>query len=65
MQITLAHNNLPMQKKIIGKGPSFIPNPTNFNWLNSKRDFDNFVSKWRWKNADPQLDSRNTLGLGK
>ena len=49
------------------KGPSFILNPTDINWFNLKRDFDNFVNKLRYmatkandenqKNTDPQLDS--------
>ena len=73
MQLTLAHKNLLMPKKsLLREGPSFIPNPTDINWLNLKRDSDNFVNKLRYtatkqddenkKNGDPQLDS-STLGL--
>ena len=53
------------------KGPSFIPNPTEINWFNLKRGFDNFVNKLRYmatksndgnkKNTNPKLDS-STLG---
>ena len=56
----------------MGKGPSFVPNPTDINWFNLKHDFDNFVNKFRYmankqndenkKYADPQLDS-STSGL--
>ena len=55
------------------KSSSFIPNPTDINWFNLKRDFDNFVNKLRYmetkpndenlKNADPQSDS-SISGLG-
>ena len=55
------------------KDPSFIPNPTDTDWFNLKRDFDNFVNKLRYmatkqddenqKNADPLSDS-STSGLG-
>ena len=61
------------EKSLLRKGPSFIPNPTDINWFNLKRDFDNFVNKLRYmatkqddenqKNAHPQLDS-STSGLG-
>ena len=60
------------KKSLLREGPSFIPNPTDINWLNLKRDSDNFVNKLRYtatkqddenkKNGDPQLDS-STLGL--
>ena len=60
------------EKCLLRKGPSFIPNPTDINWLNLKLEFDNFVNKLRYvatkpndenqKNAVPQLDS-STSGL--
>ena len=46
-------NNLSKQdltdaeKSLLRKGPSFISNPTDINWFNLKRDFDNFVNKLR------------------
>ena len=62
-----------IEKSLLQKGPSFIPNPTDINWFNLKRDFDNFVNKLRYmatkqndehqKNADPLFDS-STSGLG-
>ena len=36
------------KKSLLRKGPSFIPNPTDINWFNLKRDFDNFVNKLRY-----------------
>ena len=33
------------EKSLLRKGPSFIPNPTDINWFNLKRDFDNFVKQ--------------------
>ena len=61
------------EKSLLRKGPSFIPNPTDINWFNLKRDFDNFVNKLRYmatkqddenqKNTDPLSDS-STSGLG-
>ena len=61
------------EKSLLRKGPSFIPNPTDTNWFNLKRDFDNFVNKLRYlttkqddenkKNTDPLSDS-STSGLG-
>ena len=56
------------------KGPSFIPNSTDINWFNLKRDFYNFVNKLRYmetkqndenkkENADPQIHS-SASGLG-
>ena len=61
-----------VEKSLLQKGPSFIPNPTDINWFNLKHDFDNFVNKFRYmvtkqndenkKNADPRLDS-STSGL--
>ena len=35
------------EKSLLRKGPSFVPNPTDINWQNLKRDFDNFVNKLR------------------
>ena len=35
------------EKSLLRKGPSFVPNPTDINWQNLKRDFDNFVNKHR------------------
>ena len=34
-------------KFLLRKGPSFVPNPTDINWQNLKRDFDNFFNKLR------------------
>ena len=36
-----------VEKTLLPKGPSFIPNPTNINWFNLERDFDNFVNRLR------------------
>ena len=33
------------EKSLLCKGPSFVPNPTDINWQNLKRNFDNFVNK--------------------
>ena len=54
------------------KGPLFIPNPTDINWFNLKRGFNNFVNNLPYmatkqddenqKNADPLLNS-STSGL--
>ena len=33
------------EKFLLRKGPSFVPNPTDINWQNLKRDFDNFANK--------------------
>ena len=33
------------EKSLLRKGPSFVPNPTDINCQNLKRDFDNFVNK--------------------
>ena len=47
-------NNLSKQeltdaeKSLLRKGPSFFSNPTDINWFNLKRDFDNFVKKLRY-----------------
>ena len=35
------------EKSLLRKGPSFVPNPTDINWQNLKRDFDNFLNKLR------------------
>ena len=35
------------EKSLLRKGPSFVPNPTDINWQNLKRDFDNFINKLR------------------
>ena len=33
------------KKSLLERGSSFIPDPTNVNWFNLERDFDNFVNK--------------------
>ena len=35
------------------KGPSFVPNPTDINWYDLKRDFDKFVNKLRQAATKP------------
>ena len=34
-----------MEKSLLLKGPSFVLNPSDINWQNWKRDFDNFIKK--------------------
>ena len=44
--INLSTQELSVGKKsLLRKGPSFVPNPTDINWQNLKRDFDNFINK--------------------
>ena len=35
------------EKSLLRKDPLFVPNPTDINWQNLKRDFDNSVNKLR------------------
>ena len=35
------------ETSLLRKGPSFVPNPTDINWQNLKRDFHNFVNQLR------------------
>ena len=62
------------EKSLVRKGPSFFPYPTDINWQNLKRDFDNFLNKLRHHASETttevpasnneQLDSRMISQFG-
>ena len=44
---------LHAEQSLLRKGPSFIPRPTDINWYNLRRDFDNFANKLRYQVLKP------------
>ena len=42
------------QKRLLMKGPSFVPTPSDVNWYEMRKDFDKFVNQIRFK-------AKNTL----
>ena len=44
------------QKSLLKKGPSFVPTPSNVNWLTLRKVFDKFVnqSKYQLKHTNQQ-----------
>lgn len=34
-------------KELCSKGPSFVPTPVNYNWLQLQKDFDSFKNRLR------------------
>ena len=49
------------EKSLLRKCPSFIPNPTDINWFNLKRDFDNFVNKLRYMATKPNDENQKNV----
>ena len=39
----------PSQKSVLAKGPIFVPPPTCVNWLDLRKDFDEFVNQLRYE----------------
>ena len=39
----------PSQKSVLAKGPIFVPPPTSVNWLDLRKDFDEFVNQLRYE----------------
>ena len=37
------------QKSLLRKGSSFVPTPSDINWHQVRRDFDNFFNQWRYR----------------
>ena len=37
------------QKSLLKKGPSFVPTPSDVNWLMLRKDFDKFVNQLRYQ----------------
>ena len=37
------------QKRLLMKGPSFVPTPSDVNWYETRKDFDKFVNQLRFK----------------
>ena len=37
------------QKWLLKKGPSFVPTPSDINWLTLRKDFDKFVNQLRYQ----------------
>ena len=54
MSINLSNKDLShAEQSLLREGPSFIPTPTDINWYNLRRDFDNFVNKLRCQVSKP------------
>ena len=37
------------QKPLLKKGPSFVPTPSEVNWLRLQKDFEKFVTQLRYQ----------------
>ena len=37
------------QKPLLKKGPSFVPTPSDVNWLRLQKDFEKFVTQLRYQ----------------
>ena len=47
------------QKSLLRNGPSFVPNPSDINWYEVRRDFDKFVNQLRYRVAHSTQITQN------
>ena len=40
---------IPSQKSVLAKGPIFVPTPASVNWLDLRKDFDEFFNQLRYE----------------
>ena len=51
------------KKFLLRKVPSFIPNSTDITWLDLKRDYDNFVNKFRYMTTKPNDENKKKMEI--